>query len=114
MKVLVCGGRDFNDAEYVFHILDGLHVAELITQVISGGARGADTLGERWAVTRHVELRRFPAEWDKYGGSAGPRRNQQMIDEGQPDMVVAFPGGKGTQDMVRRAHLHGIRVEVLV
>ena len=52
----------------------------------------------------------FPAEWDKYGVSAGPIRNQKMIDEGKPDLVFAFPGGRGTTDMIRRAAVAGIRV----
>ena len=52
----------------------------------------------------------YPADWKKYGKSAGPLRNQRMIDEGKPDLVVAFPGGVGTADMISRAKAYNISV----
>jgi hypothetical protein len=103
MKVLVCGGRDYSDRERVFAILDELHRRHNITQIIEGGARGADALARDWANHRGVEVRTFPADWERYGKSAGFRRNQQMLDEGQSDGAVVFPGGRGTADMQRRA-----------
>lgn len=103
MRVLVCGGRDFADRELLFRSLDELRFARGVTVVISGCARGADTLGIEWAEARGVEVARFPADWEKYRRAAGPIRNQQMLDEGKPDLVIAFPGGRGTADMVRRA-----------
>lgn len=63
-----------------------------------------------YAADHGISAEGFPADWRKYGKSAGPLRNQQMIDEGKPDLVVAFPGGTGTADMVRRAKAAGIRV----
>ena len=73
-------------------------------------ASGADRLGERFAKANNCELLVFPADWNKFGKAAGFIRNQQMIDEGKPDLVVALPGGRGTADMVRRAKKHGIEV----
>jgi hypothetical protein len=115
-KVLVCGGRDFNDEEYAFTALDRLD-AELprpgITGIISGCAPGADTLGLKWSLKWDLPVKMFPAKWREHGSAAGPIRNQQMIDEGKPDIVVAFPGGNGTADMIRRAEAAGITVHRL-
>ena len=112
MRVLVCGGRDFNDYDLLANTLVDL-LGQYETEdviFISGRARGADRLGERFAKANNCELLVFPADWDKFGKGAGHIRNQQMIDEGKPDLVVAFPGGRGTQDMIRRAKKHGIEV----
>lgn len=112
MKVLVCGGRDFNDYDLLVDTLIGLlgqYETKDVT-FISGHARGADKLGERFANTNNCKLLIFPADWDKYRKAAGFIRNQQMIDEGKPDLVVAFKGGRGTADMVKRAKKHNIEV----
>ena len=109
MKVLVCGGRSFTDKAVVWHALDAFGPPE-ITEVISGMARGADTLAAEWARKFGFSLHEFPADWGKNGHAAGPIRNQQMLNEGKPDAVIAFPGGVGTQDMVGRAMRAGIPV----
>jgi hypothetical protein len=108
MRVLVCGGRDYLDRDRLFMELDALRLARGVTVVISGCARGADTLGLEWAEARGIEVTRFPADWETHRRAAGPIRNQQMLDEGNPDLVIAFPGGRGTADMVRRATAAGI------
>lgn len=115
MRILVCGGRDFTDKGLLYRTLDriiydGDHTDYGLTTIISGSAKGADTLAEYFARDYYCGLETYHANWEKYGKSAGPIRNQQMIDEGEPDLVVAFPGGKGTADMVRRAKKHGIKV----
>jgi len=105
MKVLVCGGRDFGhtkeEEDRICQVLDALPWKNL--EVISGMARGADSVAARWARQHDVSLRPFYAEWDIYGKSAGMRRNYEMIEKGQPDLVIAFPGGRGTDHMVRIA-----------
>lgn len=106
MRLLVCGGRDYHDRETVFRELDKLAPA----LVIHGGAPGADTLAATWCVATRTPELRFPAEWSLYGKAAGPLRNQQMLDEGKPTLVLAFPGGRGTADMIRRARKAGIPV----
>jgi hypothetical protein len=108
MRVLVCGGRDFLDRDCLFVELDALRLSRGVTVIISGCARGADTLGLEWAKARGIEVARFPADWEKHRRAAGPIRNQQMLDEGRPDLVIAFPGGRGTADMVGRATAAGI------
>lgn len=101
--VLVCGGRDFAAGEWLFREMDNLHAENPITLLIHGGARGADWLAGQWARKRSVPCRVFPADWKTHGTKAGPLRNQQMLEEGRPDLVVAFPGGRGTRDMLLRA-----------
>ncbi len=108
----MCGGRAYHDEDAVFGALDNLHTlhARPITRVIHGGATGADALGARWAALHGVEVQEFRAEWASDGPSAGPRRNQRMLDVARPDLVVAFPGGSGTADMVKRARRAGVIV----
>jgi len=111
MRVLICGGRDFYDGALLKRTLDYILPVKDNIIVIHGGARGADALAGWWARTNGFSVELYPADWDKHGLAAGPIRNQQMIDEGKPDLVVAFPGGKGTADMVRRAKKAGILVK---
>jgi predicted Rossmann-fold nucleotide-binding protein len=108
MRVLVCGGRDYADSAAVYGVLDGLHRKHRLTAVIQGGASGADALAMNWALNSEVDSFTYEADWKTHGKAAGPKRNQQMIDEGKPDMVVAFPGGRGTADMTRRAMAAGL------
>jgi hypothetical protein len=81
-----------------------------IDAVIEGDARGADRMAGEWARNHRVENIKFCADWEKLGRKAGPIRNQLMLDEGKPDLVVAFPGGRRTADMVRRARAAGVEV----
>jgi hypothetical protein len=108
MRVLVCGGRDFEDRNALFSVLD--QMAEQIERIICGGARGADGLAYTWACRNDKSPEVYMADWERYGRRGGPIRNQRMIDEGKPDMVIAFPGGRGTADMVRRARAAGVPV----
>lgn len=107
-RVLVCGGRDFSARDWLYDVLDRLSPQS--AWIIAGDANGADRLAFEWAFDRRVNYQGYPARWDLHGRKAGPLRNQQMIDEGKPDLVVAFPGGRGTADMVRRAEKAGLTV----
>jgi len=109
-RVLVCGGRDFIDSNKLFEVLDEEHARNPFDLVITGGAKGADWLGHYWAIKRGVPYKVFPADWMTYGKAAGPIRNQQMFDEGKPDVVVAFPGASGTEDVINRAGLADVPV----
>lgn len=110
MRVLVCGGRDFDDKVAMDSWLDLIHAKTPITAIINGGARGADSLASVWARSRHVDLHVYMADWERYNKSAGPIRNGIMITEGKPDLVVAFPGGKGTANMIEQAKAANIEV----
>lgn len=78
--------------------------------IISGAARGVDRLASEWAVIHWCGLEEFPADWEKYGKAAGIIRNQQMLDEGKPNIVLAFPGGNGTANMIAKAEKAAIKV----
>lgn len=110
IRVLVCGGRDFDDELLVLTVLLTLHNDHGIFCVIHGAARGADTLAGRVARELGIEVYEYPADWNAHGRRAGPIRNEKMLREGKPDLVVAFPGGIGTADMVNRAWKAGIKV----
>lgn len=118
MRILVCGDRHFNDYEYVRNKIvencpkeyeDGSLV------VISGAARGVDTCAADFALVHNLQLLEYPADWDKYGKAAGPIRNKQMLDEGKPDLVVAFlaEGSRGTANMIKQAEEAGVTVKVI-
>lgn len=106
MNVVVTGGRNYRDAARVAEVLSKLP----ITRLSQGGARGADTLAILWAIRNQIEFRTYVAAWAKEGKAAGHLRNQRMLDAELPDLVVAFPGGRGTADCVRRAKAMGIEV----
>jgi hypothetical protein len=111
MKVLVCGGRDYDDAGFLESELEQLFQYGGVSHVIHGDYKGADKLAGAWARSHYgVQEVRCPANWHIYGPSAGPNRNQAMI-ELKPDLVLAFPGGRGTADMVRRAKAAGVKVK---
>jgi len=110
MRALVCGGRDFHDELRVILGLNQIHADSPITVLINGGARGVDRLAWKWALDREIPVRVVLADWALHGRRAGPIRNQKMLDEEKPEIVVAFPGGTGTADMVRRAKKAGLWV----
>lgn len=105
--VLVCGGRDYSDRNKVYETMDSLHVIRRIDVVIEGAAEGADLLAEQWARKRYVPYLGVPADWEMYGKKAGPIRNSEMLDIVTPKCCVVFPGGKGTADMMLKAHKVG-------
>jgi hypothetical protein len=111
MKVLVCGGRNFRSPAQVFRALDRLHQEKSITELMQGGATGADQFAMEWAATK-PEIKRYVcyADWETHGRAAGPIRNEKMLIW-KPDLVLAFPGGDGTADMVRRAEAAGVPVQ---
>lgn len=110
MRIIVCGGRDYHDKAALFRAMDKAHSLKPITFLIQGGANGADFLGWTWGDERGVSCGSYNADWKKHGKAAGPIRNAEMISQGKPDGVIAFPGGAGTADMVRQAEAAGIKV----
>lgn len=111
MRILVCGGRDYPDRAAVYRALDRARRKCGVTVVIQGDApSGADLFARMWATKRGLPLEGYEADWERHGRAAGPIRNQQMLDDGKPDGVVAFPGGRGTADMVRRADAAGLKI----
>lgn len=118
MKVLVCGGREYDDWDqfsremyqlYKEADIDG-YANKVNFSVVSGDAKGADFLARVWCKFRYLSYQEYKANWKKFGQAAGPIRNQEMLNDSQPDVVIAFPGGKGTADMVSRATKAGVKV----
>ncbi len=114
LRILICGGRKFHDYNRIKQALADLGGREKIETIIHGGANGADILGGNAAWELGIPSQSVPADWNKYGRAAGPIRNQKMLDECAPNLVLAFPDPKsrGTWDMVRRAKKAGVKVEV--
>lgn len=113
--VLVCGGRNYGrmwdktksrwrpnwEAQtFLDTTLTELHARRGFTQLIHGNASGADTLADQWAHKIVIDIKAYPADWSKHGRSAGPIRNQQMLVEGRPTLVIAFKGDDGTKGMI--------------
>lgn len=128
MRLLVFGGRAFGEVPdsraerswlppevvrmrewqrgMIFHKLDLIHAKYGIDVIIQGRAPGADSCGGQWAFRNGIPQLGFSAEWNTYQKAAGPRRNQQMIDEGKPTRGLGFPGDVGTRDMLKRLLKH--------
>lgn len=112
--MLVCGDRNWDDQWIVTRVLDAVTMEDGIDVIIEGCARGADRCAEVWAEACGVPVEHFPAGWDTHGKPAGIIRNQQMLVDGKPELVLAFHDdlehSKGTGDMVKRARRADIPV----
>ena len=100
MIVLVTGGREYRNQRLMWAVMDKLHAENKFTYLVHGDAVGADQMAHRWAKPRGVQPVAMEALWDFEGDDAGPRRNKRMLEFGEPQMVVAFPGNTGTTNMV--------------
>jgi hypothetical protein len=102
VKTIIAGSRNFNDVNFLEKCMEEVRAEFPITEIISGGASGADALGEQWAFAQvdPIPIRVFRAEWDKYGKAAGPIRNGEMATYG--DLLVLFWDGKsrGSKNML--------------
>lgn len=115
-RLIVAGSRGFNNYELLKQKCDTLLSQKRLTHsivIISGTARGADRLGERYAAERGYRVERFPADWERDGIAAGPIRNSQMA--AHADALVAFWDGnsRGTKDMIERAEKHNLPIRVV-
>jgi ABC-type enterochelin transport system substrate-binding protein len=113
MKVIIAGGRNFNDYDKLRESCDNILINQEEVEVVSGTSSGADTLGERYAQEKGYKIEKFPAQWDLYGKSAGYKRNQQMAE--YADGLIAFWDGKskGTKHMIDIATNKGLKVRVV-
>ena len=121
-RVIIAGSRQFNDYKLMLNTLDelGVHLINTIdsVEIISGHAPGADTLGEKFAITYGYPLKIFPAEWNKYGKAAGPIRNEKMAkyaSKADRGILIAFPVGesRGTRNMIKLAKRYKLEVNVV-
>jgi len=112
MRLIVAGGRTFKDAIMLAKVLDIYQALYCLTEIVSGTANGADKCGEQWATSNGIKIKRFPANWDLYGKSAGHLRNAEMAEYG--DQLLAFwdNKSKGTKSMIDIATEKGMIVDV--
>lgn len=126
MIVLVTGGRKYSNFWGIWRTLDRLHAERKFTKLVHGKGGQTDMSADAWAKNHGVPVQPYPANWEdisrpdavictrpdgtKYDAKQGTNRNQQMLDDEEVELVVAFPGGKGTGDMVNRARRAGVEV----
>lgn len=129
MRVIIAGGRDFNDFKLLESNINkiikqlsdekliSIYVNESNIEIICGKARGADTLGKQFAKEYKLSIKYFPADWNTYGKSAGYRRNAEMANYAKEDngILIAFWDGKskGTKHMIDIAKGNNIRVFIV-
>jgi len=111
MKLAIVGSRNFTSYKYFCQVI--AQVKGEIALIISGGARGADTLAERYAKERAIPYLVFPANWDEYGKQAGILRNQDIVDNAEAMIAFLSPESKGTRDSIKRARIKGIPVHIV-
>jgi len=113
-RVIVAGGRDFNDYDLLDEKLNfyfqNIPMEKVL--IIGGGAKGADKLGKDWAKENIIEYKIFHADWDKHGKAAGPIRNKEMA-EVATHLIAFDTGGKGTADMIRQANDFKLKIRVI-
>ena len=115
-KIIIAGGRDFNDYELLEKEVSGfLKTLDIDKglEIVSGGAKGVDAMGERFANENDVAVKLFPADWSKYGRGAGPKRNKQMAE--YATHLLSFWDGKsrGTKSMISLAEKRGLNVKII-
>lgn len=111
MKTIIAGSREYTNYITVCSVLD--KCPWVITEVISGTARGPDTLGERWAEAADISTKQFPAAWDRHGKKAGFLRNKEMAEYGDAAVIFWDGESRGTKSMIDLALSHGLHVLVV-
>lgn len=113
MKVVIAGSRDFNNYKLLVEKCDLILSRQSEIQIVSGTAKGADKLGEKYAQERGYSVKEFPADWEKYGKSAGYKRNEEMAK--YADALIAFWDGasRGTKSMIELAKKHELKIKII-
>ena len=113
MRVIIAGGRDFMEYELLSEACTDIFMNKEVTEIVSGCAKGADKVGEKYAEVNNISIKKFPADWNKYGKGAGYRRNNEMAD--YADVLIAFWNGesKGTKNMIDLAIANKLEVHVV-
>lgn len=115
LKVLIAGSRDFEDytstKDFINYCLKEMGETSSVT-VLSGGCRGTDKLGELYAEEYGYEVRRYPADWKRFGKAAGPIRNEMMVKEA--DIIICFPKteSRGSMSVIRLAEKYGKEIYI--
>lgn len=114
LKLIVTGGRNLHDYEYIHNTLDKIDQHSTIAEIVHGGAQGVDFASGEWGYKNNKTVTVYRANWQQFGKAAGPIRNKVMLEDNlDADYLLAFPGGKGTAnmcDLAKKAGLDVIRV----
>lgn len=112
MKTIIAGSRDYSNVASIYSVLDTLLLVRPITEVVSGTARGPDSIGAMWAIKQGIPVAYFPADWNKYGRGAGHIRNADMAK--YADAAIIFWNGisAGTANMINLARKHGLQLHI--
>jgi hypothetical protein len=113
MKVIIAGGRNFSDFQLLYAKCEEILANQTEVEIVSGTAKGADKMGEHYAKLKGFTVKQFPAEWDKYGKSAGYIRNKDMAD--YADILISFWDGesKGTKHMIDLATERNLSIHII-
>ena len=111
MKTIIAGSRTIDDYDAICQII--IDSCFVITEVVSGTARGVDRLGEQWARENNILIKRFPANWSKYGKAAGPIRNEEMVKYAEAAIIVRSDHSKGATSMANLAKQYGLKVRLV-
>lgn len=112
MKTIIAGSRDNIEYRDVLSAMEECPWSSEITEVVSGKARGVDTFGEQWAIENNISIKEFPADWKKFGRSAGIKRNEQMGDYADALIAVWDGESRGAKHMIDYSKNKGLRVFV--
>lgn len=110
MRTIIAGSRNIFDYDLLLDAIE--NCGWEITEVVSGTAQGVDRLGEHWANENNIKLRRFPANWNKHGRSAGPIRNKEMANYSEALIALWDGNSCGTEHMIKEAKKCGLKIIV--
>ena len=109
MRTIIAGSRNFTDYERFKSIINFCEYTKDITEVVSGGAKGVDALGEKWAAENNIPVKIFKANWDEFGKSAGYKRNLEMADYAEALIAIRLNNSKGTTHMINIGMEKGLK-----
>lgn len=110
MRVLICAGRHYADTKMSRQVLDAYHRLRPVQVLIHGGSQFLGSDVEDWARETGVDVVRYPPNWQRHGKQAERHRNQFMLTDSRPDVIIALPGGDDTLELVSQAKASGIHV----
>lgn len=110
--VAVTGGRDFNHIDFIYKTMNEVNIKYDVYEYVFGDAHGVDAHVQKWVIENKLNHKKYYADWGFHGKSAGPIRNKQILDECRPNLLIAFPGGRGTANMVIQARRRGVPIMI--
>jgi len=113
VKVIIAGGRSFSDYNLLREVCDHMLQNQVEVEIVSGKARGADSLGEKYAKEKNYTIKEFPADWEKYKKSAGYIRNKEMAQYADAAIVFWDGKSKGSKHMIELSQEYNLKLKVV-